>query len=120
MQPDAQNSAETLTPLRRPLVVTAAALFLLGMLVLLSPVWTHIPRDGQMSNSAGEFTRVCGPTLTQALSVPGPLVRGTDRDSALDCVASARGRAGYGVLLLLLAVPPLAGALLTHRRDSVS
>jgi hypothetical protein len=98
----------------------SAVLFVLGMLVLLSPVWTHIPRDGQLGNSAGEFTRVCGPTITQAFSVPGPLAQGGDRDSALDCVAAARGRAGYGVLLLLLAVPPIAVALLTPRPRAVS
>lgn len=121
MQPDNPSRVTTnSSPLLRLPVLLAGALFAIGMLVLLSPVWTEIPRDGQFGNNDGEFLRICGPTIAQAFSVPDPLAQGGDRDSVLDCAAAARGRVGYGLLLLLLAVPPTAAALLTQRREGFS
>ena len=105
-----------MSDLHRPAVLLAGVLFGLGLLVLLSPVSTDIPRDGQQGNNRGEFSRVCGLTLVQAFAAPEPQARGADRDSALDCAAAARGRVGYGLLLLLLALPPAGVAVMAQQR----
>ena len=99
--------------LRRPPVVLAAALFLLGLLVLVSPVSTSLPRDDEVRPRGGATSRSCGVVVTEAFATAGPRLRDADRDAALDCSAQARGRLGFGVLLLLLAVPPAFVAVLT-------
>jgi hypothetical protein len=110
---------ETVTaPWLRPLVLISAALYALGLIVLLSPVATSIPSDDRIDDGVGTSSRTCGTTIVQAIATPPPGVEGTSRDSALDCAATARGRVGYGLLLLLVAVPVGAPALLAERRGS--
>ena len=109
--------AETITTLwRRPLVLISVVLYALGLIVLLSPVTTGIPNDDRISDGVGNYSRTCGVTLVQAFATPPPGVEGLSRDSALDCASTARGRVGYGLLLLLVAVPVGASALLTEGR----
>ena len=111
--------AETITTLwRRPLVLISVVLYALGLIVLLSPVTTGIPNDDRISDGVGNYSRTCGVTLVQAFATPPPGVEGLSRDSALDCASTARGRVGYGLLLLLVAVPVGASALLTEGRSS--
>jgi len=102
----------------RPLVLVSAALYALGMVVLLSPVTTGIAGDDRISDGVGTSSRTCGVTLVQAFATPAPGLDGASRDSALDCAATARGRVGYGLLLLLVAAPAGVAALLTERRSS--
>jgi hypothetical protein len=111
-------SAETITTLRRrPLVLSSLVLYALGLIVLLSPVTTGIPSDERISDGIGNSSRTCGVTLVQAFATPPPGVEGSSRDSALDCASTARGRVGYGLLLLLVAVPVGAAALLSEGRN---
>lgn len=111
--------AETVSTLgRRPLVLVSAVLYALGLLVLLSPVMTGIPSDDRISDGIGSYSRTCGITLVQAFATPAPDVEGMSRDSALDCASTARGRVGYGVLLLLVAVPVGASALVAGGRTT--
>lgn len=110
----AGRQVTTLT--RRPLVLISLGLYALGLLVLLSPVMTSIPSANQSSNGVGTYSRTCGPTLVQAFVTAPP--DSPNRDSALDCAATARGRVGYGFLLLLVAVPAGAAALLTGARTT--
>ena len=103
---------------RRPRVLISAVLYGLGLVVLLSPVMTGIPSNDRISDGIGSYNRTCGVTLVQAFATPPPGVEGLNRDSALDCASTARGRVGYGLLLLLVAVPVGASALLTEARSS--
>ena len=112
-------SAEKVTTLwRRPLVLISAVLYGLGLIVLLSPVTTGIPRDDRTVAGIGSYSRTCGVTLVQAFATPPPGVEGMSRDSALDCASTARGRVGYGLLVMLVAVPVGASALLAEGRRS--
>jgi hypothetical protein len=82
---------------RSDLVGLAGVLWLLGALVLVSPLVSL------RAASSGEPGRFCGITLPRAVQV----ATGPD-----DCVAVARARAGWGLLLLVLAVPAGAAAVL--------
>ena len=101
--------------MRRPSVVLAAALFVLGLLVLLSPVSTSVMRDGDFRAKDQPFSRSCGVVITEAFATVGPLLPDGDGDAELECVAEAQGRVGFGALLLLLALPPAFVAVLTAR-----
>ena len=114
----ASAPAETRTTLwRRPGVLISGILYGLGLIVLLSPVMTSIPSNDRIGPGIGSYSRTCGVTLVQAFATPPPGVEGLRRDSALDCASTARGRVGYGLLLLLVAVPIGASALLTEVRS---
>ena len=107
----------TVTRLRqRPILLLSLVLYALGLIVLLSPVMTSFPSANEQSNGVGTYSRTCGLTLVQAFATAPP--EGVNRDSALDCAATARGRVGYGFLLLLLSVPAGASALLTEVRTA--
>ena len=89
--------------LRRPVVRVAGLLWLLGTLVLSSPVLDLRDR------ATGTVQPFCGLTLPRAVAVDVP-------DD--DCTERARSRVGWGVLLLVLAVPFGTVAVLTDdRRD---
>lgn len=89
--------------LRRPVVRIAATLWLLGTLVLASPILDLRDRG------TGTVQPFCGLTLPRAVAVDA---------EGDDCAARARARAGWGALLLVLAVPFGTTAVLTgsHRR----
>ena len=85
--------------LQRPIVRVAGVLWLLGTLVLFSPILDLRDRV------TGTVQPFCGLTLPRAVAVNVP-------DN--DCTERARGRAGWGVLLLVLAVPVGTVAMLTN------
>ena len=100
---DADEQRQPNLPLR-----VAAALYGVGMLILLSPVISDVPFDGQFSRS-GDFSSICGLTLTSAFVTPAE--DDEERERKLDCAAKASDRVGYGLLALALAAPWSAAAL---------
>ena len=94
------------------LLRVAASLYGLGMLILLSPVVSHVPFDGQFSRS-GDFSSICGLTLTSAFVAPAE--DDEKRERKLDCAAKASDRVGFGLLSLALAAPFSVAAFAARR-----
>lgn len=92
--------------LRRPSVLLAACLWSLGTLLLLSPVLKDVALP--VVKASG---RTCGLTLPLAVAAP---------DGETTCSDKARDRAGWALLLLVLAVPPATVALLTPEGAGVA
>ena len=89
-----------------------AGLYGLAMIILLSPIISDVTYDGQVSRD-GNFSSVCGLTLTSAFV--NPAEGDVKRERKADCAAQASGRVGYGLLALLVAVPATAAGFAGRR-----
>jgi hypothetical protein len=98
--------------LTRPAVLWAAGLFLAGLIFLLFPVGSTKSYDGKFTATGDSGWELCGLGVTEAFVTPN----GADdprREQKMDCAAKARSQLGWGLLFLVLAVPPGFIALAT-------
>ena len=99
-----------LSSLARPSVLLATGSFLVGLLIVLLPVGSTAAYDGKFTPDGSNGYELCGPGIVEAFVAP----RSADdpmKDRKLDCAGKARDRLGWGVLMLLLAIPPAFAAL---------
>ena len=100
--------------LARPSVLLAMGSFLIGLLIVLLPVGSTAAYDGKFTPNGSNGYELCGPGIVEAFVTP----RSADdpmKDRKLDCAGKARDRLGWGVLMLLLALPPAFVALVRGR-----
>lgn len=95
-----------------PAAYLAAVLFALGLLILIVPVASRASYDGKFTPVGSDGSEVCGLAIVQAFVTPSG-ENDTRSEQKVDCAAKARARIGYGLLLLLLSIPP---AFITLRR----
>lgn len=89
----------------------AAVVFAAGFLILVSPVWSKENYGGTSSAVGDDGYEVCGLTITEAF-VALSEADGQPSDFQIDCTVKARRRMGFGVLFLLVSVPPAFISLL--------
>lgn len=89
----------------------AAGLFAVGFLILVSPVMSKEDYHGKFTPVGGSGNELCGLTITQGFVVLSEM-DGEPSEFQIDCTKKARSRMGFGVLFLLLSVPPAFISLL--------
>lgn len=85
-------------------------LFAVGFVILVSPVMSKETYNGKFIAAGDDGNEVCGLTIIEAF-VALSEVGGEPSDFQIDCTVKARRRIGFGVIFLLVSLPPAFIAL---------
>lgn len=97
-------------------VKLAMVLFAVGLVILVSPVMSKETYGGKFIAAGDDGNEVCGLTIIEAF-VALSEVGGEPSDFQIDCTVKARRRVGFGVLFVLVSLPPAFVSLLRARES---